>query len=215
MSDPVPAITHEPSTEAGDGLPAFRRATPDDAVNFAKAAFLAEERVDMGTLAAHLGVSRATLHRWFGTRDQLLERMFVELTTEFSATARATLTHAGIERVMEYVTSMVRMTVPLRPVQLFAQREPQLALRLLVSEHGAVQETLVQTMLAVAAETGSHDQSIDREPAFKAGVKVGMALQYAGLASGEEPQIERIVEIVRAVILGASDPEFRPSERRS
>jgi AcrR family transcriptional regulator len=208
-------MTHEPSTAAGDGLPAFRRATPDDAVNFAKAAFLAEQRVDMGTLAADLSVSRATLHRWFGTRDQLLERMFVELTTEFSTTARATLTQAGLERVIEYVSSMVRMTVSLRPVQLFAQREPQLALRLLVSEHRAVQETLVQTMLAVAAETGSPDQLVDRERAFKAAVQVGMALQYAGLASGEDPRTERIVEIVRAVIVGVSNTEFRPPQLRS
>src|SRR5258708_28520859 len=53
------------------GAPA-RRATAMDAFKLAKRRFLRGERVDMGALSAELGVNRATLYRWVGTREQLL-----------------------------------------------------------------------------------------------------------------------------------------------
>src|SRR5258708_13510475 len=53
------------------GAPA-RRATALDAFTLARRRFLRGERVDMGGLSTGLGVNRATLYRWVGTREQLL-----------------------------------------------------------------------------------------------------------------------------------------------
>jgi len=74
---------------AGEPIPVFRRAQPQDGLNIAKATFLNGDRVDMGTLATQLATSRSTLYRWFGSREQLLEAVLVELAEEFSAAARA------------------------------------------------------------------------------------------------------------------------------
>ncbi|GAA1100067.1 hypothetical protein [Pseudonocardia alni] len=48
------------------------RATALDALHVAHRWFQAGRRIDIQAIAAELGVSRVTLHRWVGTRDQLL-----------------------------------------------------------------------------------------------------------------------------------------------
>src|SRR5689334_9858015 len=48
------------------------RPTPLDALGLARRRWLAGERLDMGGLAAELGISRATLYSWVGSRERLL-----------------------------------------------------------------------------------------------------------------------------------------------
>src|SRR5437764_15426747 len=47
------------------------RATPLDALRAARRMWLAEQRIDMGRLAAELAISRATLYNWVGDRERL------------------------------------------------------------------------------------------------------------------------------------------------
>jgi AcrR family transcriptional regulator len=54
------------------GTPAPARPTPLDALAAARRWFDQGRRLDIQALAAELGVSRVTLHRWVGTREQLL-----------------------------------------------------------------------------------------------------------------------------------------------
>ena len=48
------------------------RPTPLDALRLARRSWLAGERLDMGALAKELGVSRATLYSWVGSRERLI-----------------------------------------------------------------------------------------------------------------------------------------------
>jgi hypothetical protein len=48
------------------------RATPLDALELARSWFNEGRRLDIQALAGELGISRVTLHRWVGTREQLL-----------------------------------------------------------------------------------------------------------------------------------------------
>ena len=65
MSDVKTPLQEQLAGTAGRpvALEAFRRA---------RRTFLAGQRVDMGELARDLGINRATLYRWVGSRDQLL-----------------------------------------------------------------------------------------------------------------------------------------------
>src|SRR4051794_6060825 len=57
------------------------RRTALDAFSRARRMFLGGQRVDMGVLARDLGVNRATLYRWVGSRDQLLVEVLWSLAT--------------------------------------------------------------------------------------------------------------------------------------
>jgi hypothetical protein len=52
--------------------------------------YLQSQRVDMGALAKQLGISRATLHRWTGHRDQLLAHALWSLSDDTSRGASTT-----------------------------------------------------------------------------------------------------------------------------
>ena len=58
------------ASTARPGRPAA--ATRDEVLALATERFLAAERVDMQAIARELGLARATMHRWFGTRELLL-----------------------------------------------------------------------------------------------------------------------------------------------
>src|SRR5581483_11233520 len=47
-------------------------ASREDALALARARFLAGERVDVQAIARELGLARATMHRWFRTRELLI-----------------------------------------------------------------------------------------------------------------------------------------------
>ena len=81
--------------------PRFRRPTPEDAVDVARELLDAGERVDMQAVARNLGVSRATVHRWFGTREELMLALFDHLATEFREEAQAQARGKGDDRAFK------------------------------------------------------------------------------------------------------------------
>jgi AcrR family transcriptional regulator len=194
--------TSTATTRTADGapIPIFRRAEPQDALQVAKASFLRGERVDMGTLAAQLATSRSTLYRWFGSREHLLEQVLVELASEFSAAARAAAEGVGDERVLDFARRIMGATVRFEPVRTFVAHEPQLALRLLIGERGAVHRSIVTAMLEVVAEAHSQQEANALEHHVDVIVQVATALQWATLAIGDEPQTERAVDILRVIL---------------
>ena len=191
-----PAIPPDPET----ALPTFRRATPDDALDFAQAAFVSGDRLELGALADRLSIGRTTLYRWFGTREQLLERVLVRLTREFSAAAQAELQLDGIDRALEFTRLMINATVGFEPAQTFVAREPQLALRLLIGEHGAVHRAIVEEILSVLAQSGPAETIPELEDRVNVAVQVGTALQWATFAIGDQLDPQRVFDIVQMLI---------------
>ena len=47
-------------------------ASPDDVLALARAKYLAGGRIDLTLLASELGLGRATIYRWFGSREAVL-----------------------------------------------------------------------------------------------------------------------------------------------
>ena len=183
--------------------PVFRRPTREDALELARAAFLSGDRVDMQQLASQLGVSRVTVFRWIGTREQLLEKVLEDLATTFAADARAQATGNGEDRVLDFVRRLMTTTVQIEPIRQFVVREPQLALRLLLAEQGAVHQRLAHGLQDVLADAGLATNETQLKSFIDVLVQVGTALEWATLAIGDEPQIDRTLEIGRALLRAA------------
>jgi AcrR family transcriptional regulator len=202
MAPPRPAgsSTSPPGGDPVRPAPIIRRPKPEDALESARAAFVAEERVELATLAVTIDVSQATLYRWFGSREQLIDRVLGLLTDEFTSDAKAEVEGDGDERILDFIRRVMTLTVGFGPVRTLIAKEPQLALRLLLGEGEAVHRGLVRALRDVIAESRSPEQARALESEIDTIVQVGTALQWATLAVGDEPQLGRVMDIARALL---------------
>lgn len=188
------------SDQTDQARPIFRRPNPQDALDLARVAFLDEARVEIGVLAAQLSISRVTLYRWFGSREKLIEQILVQLAGEFVTAGRAEAQGAGDERILDFMRRIMNATVESQPLRGFVEREPELALRLLIGERGAIHDAIVDALIDVVAETYSPEQATLLAHNIDVVVRVGTALQWGTLAIGDEPRTEEAVEILRVLL---------------
>lgn len=161
----------------------------------ARETFIAGERIDMGALAAALGVDRTSLFRWVGNRDALLSEVLWSLAEPTLAHAdRSTTELTGAARVAETLTRFVDDLNTAGYFRSFLQREPTRALRLLTTTESQIQRRYVATAtwlierdLGPAPLGGAIDPT---ELAFLL-VRLSESFTYSDLIAGEEPSAAR------------------------
>lgn len=181
-------------------LPQLERPTREHALRFARAQFERGERVDMGTLATALGVGRTTLYRWVGDREQLIAEVFGGLTDELFAAVGADASGEGIDRALDTIRRFMTVTAGFAPLRDFAQREPALALRILVAPSGIVQDRIRAGVTAALEQNlPPHLLPVTAE-LIDVLVQVGAALQWTPIVIGEPPDIDRALQLGRTVL---------------
>jgi hypothetical protein len=161
----------------------------------AREAFIASRRIDMGSLAASLGVDRTSLFRWVGNRDALLSEVLWSLAIPTLVQAEhANADLAGGERIAGILTHFVDDLITAEYFRQFLRREPSRALRLLTTKespiqrrHVATAEWLVRRDLGDAPLGGAIDP---RGLAYLL-VRMSESFTYADLISGDTPSAER------------------------
>ncbi|MGH3423445.1 MAG: hypothetical protein ACRDO8_01875, partial [Nocardioidaceae bacterium] len=117
--------------------PAARAATPEQALRRAGATLLAGERLDMGALAAQVGVNRTTLYRWFGSRDQLTADALWDLAERTLAHQEAHLTVRDGPRTPQLIADYARIVIEHPGIRAFLERDSSYAFQLLTGpRHG-------------------------------------------------------------------------------
>lgn len=203
------------SVAPAEPQPRFRRPAPADAVDVGRELFDAGERVDVLAVARRLGVSRATMHRWFGTRDQLLGAVLDRVAQDLVATARSAARGTGDERAFDFTRRVAAASAALRPLRATAEREPGLVLQLILDEQGPVRRHVVGAVRDLLGETRTPAALRRIDCAIATYVDAAMALHWAALASGREPEPERYVAIGRALFATPVARARRPVSRRA
>jgi AcrR family transcriptional regulator len=191
------AVQDEP---AQDPLPRLERPSREHALRFARILFERGERVDMQALAAGLGVGRTTLYRWVGDREELIATVLGELTDEVWTVVAEQADGEGLDRAFDTIRRFMDTTSAWEPLRRFAQREPALALRILTSPRGLVQDRI---------RAGVRDALVRNLPPATAVapevievlVHVGAALEWTPIVIGEQPEIERALHLGRTVLV--------------
>ncbi len=150
----------------------------------------------MGMLAQQLGISRATLHRWVGSRELLLERVLAQRAELFIEVACRQARGAGEARLLDALRLILDAASLAEPARKFVTREPHLALRILTSEQGVVHRIIVQGLTELARETLTAKRVAALEPRIDSAVQVGSLLLYVPITVGEEPRLERTLQIL-------------------
>jgi AcrR family transcriptional regulator len=190
----------DPVATGRPGRPAA--ASREDAMARARARFLAGERIDVGAIARELGLARATMHRWFRTRELLLGELLAELGEQRMLALRARVDRTGAPALLESFDSFNRELAASAGLRTLIAQEPELALRVLTSGHGVVQPRMVaavQRLIEQEAGAG-YRPALGANLLAYAIVRLAEAFLYNDAAAGLPGETDRLRQIEAALL---------------
>ena len=209
---PRPLSTSEPAaTRLQRELAAphlARRPTALDAFRLARRHFHAGRRVDMSALAEEVGVNRATLYRWVGSRDQLLIEIAWSRTMLTLEYLDRDLTATGAERIVHIVSGYIDEVINDAGTRRWLSEEGESAMRLLARRDPARHDTDFQPRLQGAilallreeTEAGRLALPVELDQLAYVVVRLIESYVYLDLITGEQPQAEQAEPILRLLL---------------
>jgi AcrR family transcriptional regulator len=179
-------------------------ATKEEAFALACALYLEGRRVDVQRIARQLGLARTTMHRWFGSRDELLATVLATLAEGRLLAHRRHSAGSGAAGIVAALYSFNQELVTSVGLRALLAAEQERALRLLTSSEGLVQPRMIATMrsmIEAEVESGALATTIASETLAYAIVRLGEAFIYNNAAIGIRGDIERLRD-VHAALLG-------------
>jgi len=176
---------------------------PDDLLDQARRQFLRGERLEIQTLAEELGVSRATAYRWAGNVDLLTGRIIAQIVEVTHARCVREARGKGWDRIVDANARGLRYIAASKPYQRFLARDPETALRIVATKEGPVQATTVrlqQALIEEEARRGRIKLRVDAHTLAYAVVRLCESFLYADLVAGEEPDVDKAVEVLRLLL---------------
>lgn len=193
------------SQEQDDAPPSVRRPVASDALATALWLFQHGERVDMNTVASHLGIGRTTLYRWVGDREKLLGRVLLASIGNLWQRSLADAEGEGLERPLDATRRFIEGCIENEPVTSFTQRESNLALRVLLDPDGVITHVLKRDLLAATSSAAPEIEA--PEETFGVLALTATALVWANVAGGRHPDIDATIGIMRTVLTAHARPD--------
>jgi AcrR family transcriptional regulator len=190
-----------------------RTTTPLDALALAREQWVATARIDMGRLAADLGVSRATLHRWVGNRELLVGEVLWSYAEASLYEARAAARGKGADYLVDALERYMRAALEFAPLLRFIRQDPQYALKVLASKHSPMQRRSIAAMRAQLEEQvkdGAFSAPLNLDDLAYLIVRIVESYLFSDVITGSEPDVGKAVDAI-AVLLHA--PPLRASAR--
>lgn len=179
-------------------------ATKEQVLDAVKQRFLAGERIDIQAICSELGVSRATVHRWYGSRDDVIGTAMVELVVPLFRRIERSEPGAGAERLVVVFERQLRALADDRAFRRFIEHEREAAQRILTAYDGVVEPrvvALLHEMIEAEIERG-YEPPADAGVIAYAIVRMAESFLYADAASGFRGDFDRLRPVYGA-LLGA------------
>lgn len=183
-------------------------ATREQALALATERFLAGERVDVKAIAVDLGLARATMHRWFGTREALIGEALATLAEQRLLAARRATPGTGATALLDSFDRFNRELAATRGLQIWLSQEQERALRLLTSSGGIIQPRVVaavERLIRAEIDAGAFIPAAAPSGLAYAIVRLAESFIYNDAIFGIRGDVERLRE-VQAALLGVSTP---------
>jgi AcrR family transcriptional regulator len=151
----------------------------------------------MGALAEELGISRATLYTWVGSKDRLLGEVLWSFAANGLKQAIAQAEGTGADYILDVFERFDRMSVSFEPLLRFVEREPELALRLITSKHRPVQARMIaaaRDLLTEQVQAGALELAFDVDTLAYLIIRVAESFTYSDVITGSEPDVDKALE---------------------
>ena len=165
--------------------------------------YLSGRRVDVTVVASRLGLGRATIYRWFGSREALLGEVIARQLELLVARKRAEVRRRGAAGLLEVLDRVNQTLTRARAVRRLLEQERASAMRMLTSSAGVVEPRAVACVQALIEEemTRGYKPPTDPGTLAYALVQLRHAFLWNDATSGVRGDYERLRE-VQAALLG-------------
>ena len=177
-----------------------------DVLDAAMHRFLRGERIDVQAIAAELGLGRATIYRWFGSREGLIGHVLVRAAEPLLREARAKARGHGGPALLETFDRFNRSLATAPALRSLLEQERDAALRIITSSGGIVQPHLVARIAGLIDEeaaAGRYEPPVEPDVLGYAIVRLAEAFLFNDVAAGIRGDVERLRQ-VEAALLGVS-----------
>jgi AcrR family transcriptional regulator len=182
-----------------------RRSTPADAFQLAREMFMQGRRIEMGTLARELRVSRGTLYRWVGNRERLIADLLWSSHEQLADWLKTKNRLNGAALIASRVEAYMHVVGNSGPFRTFLRREPDLAFRILTRRGTplAIQERTVADLARLIERErgrGNYAPRLAPHTLASAIVRIIEGFIYNDIIAGIEPDLKGASEVVRALL---------------
>ena len=181
-------------------------ATRDEVLATATAQYLRGERIDVQAIAAELGLGRATIYRWFGSREELIGEVLVRTAEPLLDDARAKARGRGGAALLDTFDRFNRSLAGAPALRRFVETERDAALRIITNGAGIVQTRIVAAITETIEDeiaAGRYEPPVEPATLAYAIVKLAEAFLFNDAVAGMRGDVERLRE-VEAALLGVS-----------
>jgi AcrR family transcriptional regulator len=193
----------ESSVERPGGRPAA--ATREQLLEATNRRFLAGQRIEVQAICSELGLSRATVSRWYGSRDGLIGEVLFELAVPLFRHAERQGRGRGGRRLLDIFERQARALAEAVPLRRFLENEREAAQRILTASDGPFQPRLVALLQGMIETEITRGYEPPAEPSVLAYaiVRMGEAFLYADASRGFQRDFDRLRDVY-AALLGVS-----------
>ena len=210
MGAATPTTTDQPASGPAIGRPVKggkrgrpATASPEDVLALVTELYLDGQRVDVTVVAARLGLGRATIYRWFGSREALLGEVIARQLELLVVRKRAEVRRRGAAGVLEVLDRVNQTLTRSRAVRRLLEQE-RYAMRILTSSAGVVEPRAVACVQALIEEemaSGRYTPPVDPATLAYALIRLRHAFLYHDTVAGIRGDYERLLA-VQAALLG-------------
>ena len=195
------------ATELSAPRPGRRAAASrEDVLEAAMYRYLRGRRIDVQAIAAELGVGRATIYRWFGTREDLIGEILIRAADPLLDDAHARARGSGGRVLLGIFDRFNRALAEAPALRQFVEQERDAALRIICSDAGKVRPHIVGRITALIeaeAGAGAYDPPVQPSILGYAIVRLAEAFLFNDAVAGMRGDVERLKR-VEAALLGVS-----------
>ena len=186
--------------------PAPARPTPLAALKAARRMWLTDQRIDMGGLAADLGVSRATLYNWVGDRELLTAEVLWSIAADTLRQCRSKATGTGASYIASVTEHYLNALARFEPHRKFVTRDPEFALRVLTSGRTPFQQRLIDAqreLIEEQVEGVGYEPPLDPPTLAYVLVRIGESFIFNDVITGSEPDLTKAIQASRVLLHAA------------
>ena len=196
------ATTEPTARRPGRPAAASREAVLDAAMY----RYLRGQRIDVQAIAAELELGRATIYRWFGSREDLIGEVLVRAAEPLLDAARAEARGRGGRALLDTFDRFNRGLAEAPALRQFVEQERDAALRVIYAGDGKVQPRIVERIVALIeeeVEAGNYDPPLDPPTLGYAIVKLAEAFLFSDTVAGMRGEVDRL-RAAEAALLGVN-----------